>query len=114
MKKIFISQPMKSKTVEEIKEERAALVAEIEARGDCVIESVMDTPPDMESQALWCLGRSLEILAGCDEAVFMPGWWDARGCKMEYQVCLAYGIPVNCLGGALPNDAVSDGEEVQA
>jgi hypothetical protein len=96
--KVFISQPMRGKTLKRIEAERAALVREIEARGDYVAESVL-TMPETKNTALWCLGRSLEILAECDEAIFMPGWWDARGCRVEYEACLAYGIPVDCRGG---------------
>ena len=38
------------------------------------------------------LGKSLEMLAGADLAVFASGWQDARGCRIEHDCAVAYGI----------------------
>jgi hypothetical protein len=85
---------MKGKTVEEINAERARIVQMITERGDIAVNSVVNPPPDSNNFALWCLGRSLEILSECDEAFFMRGWHEARGCRIENSACIAYGIPV--------------------
>ena len=39
------------------------------------------------------LGRSIQILGGCDQAWFVNDWYNYRGCLVEHEVCKAYGIP---------------------
>ena len=45
------------------------------------------------------LGRSIEVLAKADLAVFMNGWEKARGCRIEHQTAKDYGIPTLELNG---------------
>ena len=96
MVRVFISQPMNGKTNEEIESERAAAVARIkEICGDEVevIDSfVKDAPHD--AKPLWFLGKSLELLSTADVAFFCKGWEHYRGCGIEHQCCLGYGIEV--------------------
>jgi hypothetical protein len=94
MKKYFISQPMKGKTEEQVKEERAVLAAKIEAQGGSVLDSVF---PDFTGEGrtpLLYLAKSIELLARADVAVFMPGWENARGCRIEHAACRDYGVPI--------------------
>lgn len=102
MKKLFISQPMRGKTDEEILQERKALIAdaavalredEIQVLDTIFTDFSEDTPP------LVYLGRSLEMLAHADAAVFAPGWETARGCRIERDAAEAYGIPIVELKG---------------
>lgn len=81
MKKLFISQPMKGKTDEAIKEERQQAIREAEqAVGEPVevIDSFFEGAP-ADAKPLWFLGKSLELLAQADIAYFAEGWQDARG-----------------------------------
>ncbi len=39
------------------------------------------------------LGIAIQVLSACDEAIFTRGWKDARGCRIEHEVCVQYGIP---------------------
>lgn len=95
MKKLFISQPMKDKTDDEILEERSnaiqaakdSLKDEIE-----VIDSFFQGAP-VGAKPLWYLGESLKLLATADVAYFAPGWEKARGCKIENTCAKEYGIP---------------------
>lgn len=94
MKKLFISQPMRGKTDEEIKAERAKA---IEAASELVREPVeviasffQEAPVD--AKPLWFLGKSLELLAGADIAYFAKGWQDARGCRIEHTCAVEYNI----------------------
>ena len=96
MKKLFISQPMRGKTDEEIKAERAkAIEAASELVGEPVevIDSFFEKAP-VNAKPLWFLGKSLELLAGADIAYFAKGWQDARGCKIENTCAIEYGISV--------------------
>lgn len=94
MKKLFISQPMRGKTDEEIKTERAkAIETASELMGEPVevIESFFEKAP-VNAKPLWFLGKSLELLADADVAYFAPGWKDARGCKIEHTCAVEYNI----------------------
>lgn len=96
MVRVFISQPMNGKTNEEIESERAAAVARIkEICGDEVevIDSFFKDAPH-DAKPLWFLGKSLELLSTADVAFFCKGWEHYRGCGIEHQCCLGYGIEV--------------------
>jgi hypothetical protein len=92
--RIIISQPMKGKTEQQVRDERAALVRKIEAMGDTVIDTIF---PDFTNEGnipLKYLAKSLEAIADVDAVVFMDGWQEARGCKIEHQACEDYGIKI--------------------
>lgn len=94
--KIFISQPMKGRDTEEIQKEREeAILALKEKYGEEVeiIDSfVKDFPKD--ANAAWFLGRSIELLSSADGALFLGDWYEARGCRIERNVCHEYGIDI--------------------
>lgn len=94
MKKIFISQPMKDKTDEQILSEREiAVAAASEQLGEEVevIDSFFQNAPH-DAKPLWFLGKSLELLSTADIVYFAPGWEKYRGCKIEHECALQYGI----------------------
>ena len=94
--KVFISQPMKGKTNEEIKAERNRLIGKVRALyGDAIeiIDSFFENAP-ADARPLWFLGKSLELLATADVAAFARGWRDARGCRIENICAIEYGIEV--------------------
>ena len=91
MKKIMISQPMRGKTNELIKEERKVLVQEFEDKGYEVLDTVFDEAPKNVDEAIWFLSKSIEYLSQADIIFFMKGWEKARGCKIEHQVAVEYG-----------------------
>ena len=65
MKKIFISQPMRDKTDEQIKKERERAVKAIEEKiGEQVeiIDSFFEKAPH-NAKPLWFLGKSFELLS---------------------------------------------------
>lgn len=92
--KVFISQPMNGKTDEEILKERNQLI-------DCakehygenieVIDSFFKGAPH-NANPLWFLGESIKKLSEADVAVFAKDWEKARGCKIENECCISYGI----------------------
>ena len=94
MKKLFISQPMRGKTDEEILNERdSAVYAAIEELDEEVevIESFFQEAP-ADAKPLWFLGKSLELLSTADVAFFAKGWEEARGCRVENTCAIEYGI----------------------
>lgn len=96
MIKVFISQPMRGKTYEQVMKERLELVELFESSKEqpvMVIDSVFrdfepDTPP------LVYIAESIRLLSDADILVMMPGWEKANGCVIERECALRYGIPI--------------------
>ena len=82
MKKLFISQPMRDKTDEEIKTERENIIKDVtNVLGEVeVIDSFFESAPH-EAKPLWFLGKSLELLSTADIAYFAKDWDKYRGCE---------------------------------
>lgn len=95
MKKLFISQPMRDKTDEEIKAERAEIIKRVtEKFGKVeVIDSFFESAPH-DARPLWFLGKLLELLSTADCAYFAEGWENYRGCKIEHECAVQYGIDI--------------------
>lgn len=94
MKKLYISQPMKDKTNDEILKEREKAIAAAREYLEDDIEVIdsffKDAPHD--AKPLWFLGKAIELLSTADVAYFAKGWDNARGCKIEHDCAVAYGI----------------------
>lgn len=96
MKRLFISQPMRDKTDEEIlaERERAIESAKKHLGEDVeVIDSFFKDAPH-DAKPLWYLAKSLELLATADVAYFCKNWDKYRGCKIENTCAIEYGIDV--------------------
>lgn len=95
MKKIFISQPMKDKTDEQILKERERAVSAVKEKFNGedveVIDSFFQSAPH-DAKPLWFLGKSLELLSTADVAYFIGEWKNYRGCKIENTCAKEYGI----------------------
>lgn len=95
MKKLFISQPMRGKTDEEILAVREQAIASAERElGEKVevIDSFFQSVPEVENKSLWCLGKSLQLMADADVVYFAKDWENYRGCKIENECAIEYGI----------------------
>lgn len=94
MTKIFISQPMRDKTDEQIKAERKRAIDIVKKQYNDeveIIDSFFEKAPHNASP-LWYLGESLKLLGTADVAYFVKGWKDYRGCLMEYMAATKYNI----------------------
>lgn len=89
--KVMISQPMRGKTNEEIKEERAELVKKLQEEGHEVVDTVFDDFPEGKATPVHYLAKSIEFIANVEGVIFMKGWENARGCKIEHQIAKEYG-----------------------
>ena len=87
--KIMISQPMRGKTNEQIREEREELVRRLQEEGHEVIDTVLDISEN--KNPIYNLSKSIELLDKADGVVFMKGWQEARGCRIEYTIAVEYG-----------------------
>jgi len=90
--KVMISQPMRNKTEEQIREEREWIVKELENKGCVVIDTIFaEEPPKTSDRAMWYLAKSIEAMSEVDAVIFMQGWENARGCIVEHEVAKRYG-----------------------
>lgn len=94
-KTIFISQPMGGRSDDESNAERRRVI-EIARQQFGEVDALETFFSDFGPAAkpLDYLARSIEFLAKADVAIFAPGWQAARGCRIEHQCALEYGILV--------------------
>ena len=95
MKKVFISQPMRGKSKDEILTERNRITKKIQnlIGNHEVLDTYFDDFGEC-SKPLQYLAKSLFMLAAADCAYFAQGWQDARGCRIEHDSAVAYDIEV--------------------
>lgn len=94
--KVFISQPMNGKSDEQILSVRQKAIESVKRNYNEdveVIDSFFQNAPH-DAKPLWFLGKSLELMADADVVFFAKGWEDARGCRIENECAIAYGIDV--------------------
>lgn len=92
--RVFISQPMRDKTDEQIKSIREAVIKYVSDKYEDDVEAIdsfFEGAPH-DAKPLWFLGKSFELLSTADLAVFVDNWNEYRGCVMENDACEKYGI----------------------
>ena len=101
MKKAMLSQPMAGKTHEEISATREKAISALRAKGYEVVNTLFTdewySKDAMENRGvvqipLCFLAKSLENMSLCHAAYFCKGWENARGCKIEHDAAVAYGL----------------------
>lgn len=101
--KAMLSQPMAGKTDEEIVATRERAIIALQERGYEVINTLFTdewySKEAMESRGvvqipLCFLAKSLENMSLCHAAYFCKGWEKARGCKIEHEAAVAYGLAI--------------------
>ncbi len=101
--KAMISQPMAGKTDDEIKATRECAIEVLKQKGFEVINTLFTdewySKENMEERGvvqfpLCFLAKSLENMSLCHAAYFCKGWEKARGCKIEHDAALAYGLKI--------------------
>ena len=95
--RLFISQPMRGLTDEEIGIERErlyALAERLTGHKLTLIDSWVEDIPNIAQYNIpvYYLGKSIMKLSEADIVIFGEGWSQARGCNMEYKIAQAYGI----------------------
>ncbi len=102
-KKAMLSQPMAGKTDEEIIATREKAIAELESRGYTIVNTLFTdewysrdkmTERGVVQIPLCFLAKSLENMSLCHAAYFCKGWEKTRGCKIEHDAAIAYGLEV--------------------
>jgi len=105
IQKVFISQPMKGKSEEEIKAVREQIIKRLGEKfgtqGFSIIESYHpEWAKELKeggNKRVFFLGKSIQMLAEADYAFFADGWSEYDGCCIEHEICRRYGIPKNII-----------------
>lgn len=101
--KAMLSQPMAGKTDEEIIDTRNRAIEKLESMGYEVVNTLFTddwySKEQMEERGvvqipLCFLAKSLENMSLCHAAYFCKGWENARGCRIEHEAVVAYGLDV--------------------
>lgn len=103
MKKAMLSQPMAGKTNEEIVATREKAISALEERGYKVVNTLFTdewhskdamTERGVVQIPLCFLAKSLENMSLCHAVYFCKGWENARGCRIEHEAAVAYGLEI--------------------
>lgn len=103
MKKAMLSQPMAGKTDEEIIVTREKAIAALREKGYEIVNTLFTDEwygkEAMEKRGvvqipLCFLAKSLENMSLCHTAYFCKGWEQARGCRIEHEAAVAYGLEI--------------------
>jgi len=103
MKKAMLSQPMAGKTDAEIIATREKAIKVLEEKGFEIVNTLFTdewyNKEQMEARGvaqipLCFLAKSLENMSLCHAAYFCKGWENFRGCKLEHDAAIAYGLEV--------------------
>ena len=108
--KIFISQPMSGRTIEDIISEREEAITKIKkiyGKDIEIINSLIaedykeyferNFKQKIKNFNLYWLGMSIELLAEADIMVLCGKWMFSKGCKIERECAESYDIEVACL-----------------
>lgn len=102
-KKAMLSQPMAGKSEEEIIATREKAIKALEEKGYEVVNTLFTDEWYSKDQMtlrgvvqipLCFMAKSLENMSRCHAAYFCKGWEDARGCRIEHDAAIAYGLEV--------------------
>ena len=101
--KAMLSQPMGGKTKEEIIATRERAIEALKSNGYEIVNTLFTdewySREKMEERGvvqipLCFLAKSLENMSLCHAAYFCKGWENARGCKIEHDAAVAYGLTI--------------------
>lgn len=101
--KAMLSQPMAEKSEKEIVETRERAIKALKEKGFEIVNTLFTdewySKEKMEERGvvnipLCFLAKSLENMSLCNAAYFCKGWENARGCKIEHDAAVAYGLEI--------------------
>ena len=101
--KAMLSQPMAGRSEEEIVATREKAILALKEKGFEIVNTLFTDDwykkESMENRGvvkipLCFLAKSLENMSRCHAVYFCAGWEKARGCKIEHDAAVAYGLTI--------------------
>jgi len=93
MKRIYISGPISGHDIEERRKVFKMVQVFLEAQGYEPVNPMENGLPD-EATTHEHMKRDIELLMTCDYIYMMRRWTHSKGCKVEFDVATAIGLPV--------------------
>lgn len=100
---VMISQPMNGLKDEEIAATRAKAAKVLEERGHMILNTYFTEEyfsynglqnAGVVQPPVYFLAKSIEAMSFCDAVYFCKGWEKARGCRIEHDVAIQYGLQI--------------------
>lgn len=101
--KAMLSQPMAGKSEEEIRATREKAIDTLKAQGYEIVNTLFTdewySKEKMEERGvvqipLCFLAKALTNMSLCHAVYFCKGWEQARGCRIEHDAAVAYGLTI--------------------
>lgn len=103
MKKAMLSQPMAGLTDEQIVETRNRAIGVLQEKGFEIVNTFFTdewyNKESLEQRGvvqipLCFLAKSIDNMSKCHAVYFCKGWENARGCKIEHEIAVSYGLEI--------------------
>ena len=101
--KAMLSMPMRGKTRDEILGTIKRAIKYLKAAGYEIVNTLFTdewyNPEKMEERgvvniSLCFLAKSIDMMSMCHAVYFCKGWENARGCKVEHEAAVSYGLTI--------------------
>lgn len=94
--RIFLSHKMNGLTDDEVFRIRRRAEKYLRSRygNVTIIDNFHHDNAPTDAGRLWHLGESIKMMEEADGVYFCPGWMDAKGCQIEYEICKTYGLRI--------------------
>ena len=96
--RVYCAAPMWGRTESEIASELESAVSLYSSHTGKSCELV-NYRASMDFSPLEALGESIKSMAKADVVLMLDGWEDARGCRLEHEIAMGYGVPIVYLCG---------------
>lgn len=91
--KVMISLPMNGHSDEDVRKRIQLLTEKFSKLHIDVVDSFITEEKECNHPNVYYLGRTImQFLSDVDAVYFDNGWNNARGCRIEHEVCKQYGI----------------------
>ena len=87
--KVYISLPITGHDIEEVEASCIYASGVIQAKGHTPV-SPLDVSPDPDATYAEHMGNDIETLLCCDAVVFLDGWRESKGCRLEHAAAKIY------------------------
>lgn len=87
--KVYISLPITGHDIEEVEANCIYASGVIQAKGHTPV-SPLDVSPDPDATYAEHMGDDIEALLCCDAVVFLDGWRESKGCRLEHAAAKIY------------------------
>lgn len=93
--KVMISMPMNGRSDEEVVNEFNRITEEFNKLHIDVVDSYfVDEAKDYIHPEIYYMAKSIDMMGKVDAVYFAKDWHSARGCRIERQVALEYGLKI--------------------